>query len=75
MERERQTSEENDITQRIVGKTGNGKSLRVGQYTTGYFYVTYTSGGQIPKSLKGRFMRYTDAEDAIKAYLGARKEK
>jgi hypothetical protein len=75
MENERLTSEENDITQRIVGETSKGKSLRVGQYTTGYYYVTFTTGGKIPQSLSGRFMRYEEAEGAIKAYLGTRKEK
>ncbi len=72
MERKRSTSEENDVTQRVVSKTKGGKDFKVGQYTSGYFFVHFADGGQVPKKLCGRYIRYEDAENSIKSYVASK---
>ena len=67
-ERKRQTSEENDVTQRVVAKTLKGKETKIGQYNSGMFYIYFSDGGQIPRSMSGRFMRYEDAEHSVNTY-------
>ena len=69
-ERKRQTSEDDDVTQRVVSKTKKGKETKIGQYNSGMFYIYFGDGGQIPLSMSGKFMRYEDAENSIKAYNG-----
>lgn len=72
MLRKRQASEENDILARVVAETDGGKKLKVGQYTTGHFYVQFDDGGQLPDSLGGIFLRYEQAVEAIKAYVASK---
>lgn len=71
MERKRQISEgdKTDITKRVAGKTKKGKEFKIGQYTTGTFFIHFADGGQIPASLSGKYLRYEDAERAINAYI------
>jgi hypothetical protein len=71
VERKRLISDEDelDITKRVVGETKLGKGFKIGQYTTGMFFVHFADGGQVPAALGGRYLRYEDAERAIKGYI------
>ena len=67
--RERRASEENDCIGQVLGKTKRGKHVVVGQDTNGYYYIKFTTGGQLPKVLRGRFRRYEDAALKVQVYL------
>lgn len=69
MERKRLILEESDVSQRVVGETKQGKELKVGRYNSGMHYIYFADGGQIPRMLSGKYLRYEEAADAIQLYL------
>lgn len=69
MDVKRHATDDADIINKIAGATQKGKQLKIGQYTSGYFYVTFNDGGKLPKTLKGRFTNYLLAQEAIDLYL------
>lgn len=70
--REKSNTDESDITKRVVGKTKKGKELVVDQNTLGYFFIKFTTGGQLPSTLSGKFTNYDVAERAIESYLAGK---
>jgi len=70
MERKRHASGGADIINRIAGTTKKGKRMKVGQYTNGYFYISFVDGGRLPNHLKGKYTNYDVAQLAIDKYLG-----
>jgi hypothetical protein len=64
-----------DLDKIVVGETPKGKKLTVYQDHTPYYKVQFTTGGQLPKELTGRYMDYSSAAEAIKNYLQRPKKK
>lgn len=67
--RSKSSSDENDITKRVAGKTVKGKELIIDQDPRGYFFIKFSSGGKLPKGLGGRYTRYEIAQNAVESYL------
>ena len=66
--------DDNEVTDRVVGTTKGGKDIVIYWDVTGYCRCKFTSGGQLPARLRGRFTRYEIAEDHVKAYLAAEED-
>lgn len=61
--------ESTDVSTRVVGTTQGGKDLVIFQTKQGYHGVKFTTGGQLPLKLTGKYLRYEDAEYAVNTYL------
>lgn len=68
-QRKRSSSDENDIVKKVVGKTKKGKELIIDQYSNGLYFIKFSTGGILPPVLKGRYVTYVAARDAIEFYL------
>lgn len=68
--RKKSSSDASDITKKVVGKTKKDKEIIIDQDVQGYFFVKFSTGGQLPPSLNGRFTRYEFAQYAVRSYLG-----
>ena len=68
--RKKSSSDENDITKKVVGVTKKGgKKLIIDQDHIGYFFIKFADGGQLPEKLMGKYTRYEFAQDIIAVYL------
>ena len=67
--KEKSTSDGNEITKRVVSKTKGGKELMIDQNGHGYFFIKFSSGGQLPKELKGIYTKYEFAKEAVTNYM------
>lgn len=72
MDVKRHATDDADIINKVAGQTKRGKKLKVGQYASGYFYITFVDGGKLPKTLLGRYTNYTLAQQDIDLYLSGR---
>ena len=68
-QRKRSSSDVNDIVKKVVGKTKKDKELIIDQYSNGMFFIKFSTGGKLPPTLKGRYVRYEAARNAIEYYL------
>jgi hypothetical protein len=59
-----------DIINRVAGATKKGKRMKIGQYTNGYYYISFVDGGKLPNNLKGKYTNYDIAQHAVDKYLG-----
>lgn len=67
--RKKSNSDGNDITKKVVGITKKDKEIVIDQNKQGYFFVKFSTGGQLPPKLAGKFTRYEIAQAAVNAYL------
>lgn len=70
MVEKRHASDAAEIINRVAGATKKGKRMKIGQYTNGYFYISFVDGGKLPNNLKGRYTNYDIAQLAVDKYLG-----
>ena len=68
-QRKRSSSDANDIVKKVVGKTKKDKELVIDQHSNGMYFVKFNTGGILPPTLKGRYVRYEAAKRAIEFYL------
>lgn len=52
-----------------IGETANKKGLQIKRGSDGLWYITFTSGGELPAKLQGKFIFSTDAASAAESYL------
>ncbi len=67
--RKRSSSDASDITKKVAGSTKRGKDFIIDQNTSGYFFIKFSDGGKLPKTMKGRFTKYEEAQYVIDSYL------
>ena len=70
--REKSSSDVSDITKRVVGRTKGKKELIIDQTKQGYFFIKFSTGGELPTILSGRYTRYELAVHDINKYLAGK---
>ena len=68
-QRKRSSSDANDIVKKVVGKTKKNKEMIIDQHSNGMYFIKWSDGGKLPPTLKGRYVRYEAAKNAIEYYL------
>lgn len=52
-----------------IGETENKKGLQIKRGLDGLWFISFTSGGELPEKLQGKFVFSTDAANAAESYL------
>lgn len=58
-----------EVSRRVVGKTSGGKELVIYRTQQGPWKVKFTSGGELPPYLRGKYTQYEIALVDVQKYL------
>lgn len=61
--------DELDVRYKVLGTTSGGKDIVVYPSNDGCYRIRFLQGGELPKRLKGRFTRYSEAAIAVNIHM------
>jgi hypothetical protein len=71
VEAEAEPSPRDAVVREIVGATIGGKEVKLEITSTGLWFISFVSGGELPEALQGHWTHRVRAEEVIQSYLNA----